>query len=141
MPLFNDMFTATSHNHNHIKRGSVNHFLIIPQGKTTHSGDYPIRSAASKVWNNPYRFSNCNILTAKILNLKTRYSRSFLIRIAMIIRNQLCLSLFFFYFFSSLIWFSIQDSMTMDCNTILLTPAILNIQLLFKCKMYIENYI
>ena len=44
MPLFNDMFTTTSHNHNHIKRRSVNHLLNIPQGKNTHFGDYSIRS-------------------------------------------------------------------------------------------------
>ena len=78
VPLFNDMFTATSHNHNHIKRGSVNHLLIIPQGKTTHSGDYPIRSAASKVWNNPYRFSNCNILTCKNTEFKNSIQQIFL---------------------------------------------------------------
>ena len=52
VPLFNDMPTTTSHNHNHIMGGSVNHCLNIPQGKTTHFGDYSIRSTASKAWNN-----------------------------------------------------------------------------------------
>ena len=30
VPLFNDMFTTTSHNHNHITWGSVNHLHNIP---------------------------------------------------------------------------------------------------------------
>ena len=56
----------------------------------------------------------------------------------MIIKNQLCLSLFCFF---SLIWFAIEDSMIMDYNTELLTLTILNIQLTFKCGKYIENNI
>ena len=46
----------------------------------------------------------------------------------MITKNQLCLSFFFFL----LIWLAIEDSMTMDNNTVLLTSTILNIQLKFK---------
>ena len=65
VPLFNDMFTTMNHNHNHITRGSLKHLPNIPQGKTTHFGDYSIRSTAPKVWNNLYRFSNCNLLTCK----------------------------------------------------------------------------
>ena len=64
----------------------------------------------------------------------------------MIIKNRLCLSfsllLLFFCFlfiFSMLIWFAIEDSMTMDCNKVLLTPTILNIQLTFKCGKHIEK--
>ena len=71
VPLFNDISTTTSRNHNHITRSQVNHLLNIQQGKTTHFGDYSIKSTASKVWNNRYWFSSCNLLTCEILNSKT----------------------------------------------------------------------
>ena len=67
VPFFSDMFTTMNHNHSHITRVSVKYLLDIPQGKTTHFGDYSIRSIASKVWNNLYRFLNCNLL---IFNLQ-----------------------------------------------------------------------
>ena len=76
--LFNDMFTTTSHNHSHFMRGSVNHLLNIPQGKTTHFGDYSIRTAASKVWYNLYRFSNCNFLTCKNTEFQNLIQQTFL---------------------------------------------------------------
>ena len=78
VPVFNDMFTTMSHNHNHITRGSVNHLLNIPQGNTTHFGDYSIRSTASKVWNNLYRSSNCNFLTCKNTEFKHSIQQIFL---------------------------------------------------------------
>ena len=78
VPLFNDMFTTTSNNHNPIMRGSVNYLLNIPQGKTIHFGDYSIRSTTSKVWNNLYRFSNCNLLTCKNTEFKNSIQQIFL---------------------------------------------------------------
>ena len=71
VPLFNDISTTTSRNHNHITRSQVNHLLNIQQGKTTHFGDCSIKSTASKVWNNRCWFSSCNLLTCEILNSKT----------------------------------------------------------------------
>ena len=88
VPLFNDMFTTTSNNHNPIIRGSVNYLLNIPQGKTIHFGDYSIRSTPSKVWNEFTDFRIVIFQPAKILNLKTQYHRSFLISIAMIIKSN-----------------------------------------------------
>ena len=73
--LFNDMFTTTNHNYNHITRCSVNHLLSIPQGKTTHFDDY---FTACKVWNNLYRCLNCNLLTCKNTEFKNSIQRTFL---------------------------------------------------------------
>ena len=72
------MFTTMSHNHNHITRGSVNHLLNIPQGKSIHFGDYSIRPTAFKVWNNPYRSSNCSLLTCKNTEFKHSIQQIFL---------------------------------------------------------------
>ena len=78
VPVFNDMFTTMNHNYNPITRGSVNHLLNIPQGKTTHFGDYSLRSTASKVWNNLHRSSNCNLLTCKNTEFKHSMQQIFL---------------------------------------------------------------
>ena len=94
--LFNDTFTTTDHKHKHITGGPINHLFNIPQGETTHFGDYSIRSNASKVWNILYRPSNCNS--------KFWYHRSFLISTAMILKIQLCSSLFLFF---CLRWFGL----------------------------------
>ena len=75
--LFN-MFTTMNHNHNHIMCGSIKHLLNIPQGKTTHFGDYSIRSTASKVWNNLYRLSNCILFTCKNTEFKNSIQQTFL---------------------------------------------------------------
>ena len=96
-------------------------------------GDYCIRSTASKVWNNLYRFSNCNLLACK----NTEFKNYMIIK--MIIKNQPCLSVFLF--FVSLIWFAAEDFMTMDCDTVLPTLTILNMWLMFTCGKYIENFI
>ena len=58
-------------------QGSVNHLFNIPQGKNTHFGDYSIRSTASKVWNNLYRFLNCNLLTCKNPEFKNSIQQIF----------------------------------------------------------------
>ena len=79
--LFNDMFPTTSHNHNHITRGSANHLLNllnVTQEKVTHFGDYSIRSTASNVLSNLYGYSNCNLFTSKITEFRNSIQKIFL---------------------------------------------------------------
>ena len=81
---------------------------------------------------------NCNTFSKEMWLSWIQFSWNFdndliinYLSIEMIIKNQLCLSISF-YFVSALIWFDIEGSMTMAFNTALLTPTILNIQLIFK---------